>query len=210
MVDNVNAEPPVPASPGPKPKSAFVTFVTSSTGKLIVGGLVLFVAVVVLGALAFFFLFNAGSQNPVAIKIPGGRSKPATETVVPTNPPEQPLDETFTFRNVFAPTVKPAKEPVTTTASSNTNTTSTTPGSTTNGPKDTLILKSITVESGERVATFEWNNAEYPSKEGDVVDSSPWKVITINSDSVVMLYGDSRVTLTVGQGFSDGGVENTK
>ena len=30
---------------------------------------------------------------------------------VPTSPPEQMLDETFTFRNVFAPTVTPPTPP---------------------------------------------------------------------------------------------------
>ena len=46
-----------------------------------------------------------------AIKI--GASKTTTAVVVPTNPPEQPLDDTFTFRNIFAPSVHPAPQPST-------------------------------------------------------------------------------------------------
>jgi len=209
MVDNMNAEEPIAPPPAPKPKSAFVTFMTSSTGKLVAGGIVLFIALVVLGALAFFFLVNAGNPPDVAVVVPGG-SEPATETVVPANPPQQPLDETFTFRNVFAPTVTPAEDPSTETAASTSTTSGSTSTPTSNGPQDTLILKSIRVESGVYIAKFEWNGVEYDAVEGDQIGTSPWKVVTINSDSVVMLYGDSQVTLEVGQGISDGSAGSTK
>lgn len=201
MVDNPNGEPPVSTAPEPKATSPVVTFLASSTGKLIVGGVILFAVLVAVGALAFFFLLNQG-DNEVAPPAPAGGSAPATETAVPTNPPEAMLDETFTFRNVFAPTVTPPS------AESETESEST--SGTMNAPENTLVLKSIHTESGERVATFEWNGAEYECHEGDQVDDSPWEVVTINSDSVVMLYGDSRVTLAVGQGFSDGGVVFSK
>lgn len=202
MVDNPSPEPPVPAPAGPKPKSAFVTFLTSPAGKLIVGGLLLFVLLVVAGSLTFFFLINTGSKPTVVVAPQGpSGSTTTTPTAAPTNPPEQPLDETFTFRNIFAPTVKPA-----TTTESDSSDGSDTTSETANGPEDTLILKSIHSESGEYVATFEWNGQIYETREGEQVDNSPWEVVTIYSDSVVMLYGDSKITLAVGQGFSDGGV----
>jgi hypothetical protein len=209
MVDNPSEESPVSAPTGPKPKSAIVVFATSSTGRLILGGVALFVVLVVLGALAFFFLLNTGDQPSVPVATPGG-SKPATAAVAPTNPPEQPLDETFTFRNVFAPSVNPPAEPSTTSGTSGGTTSTSATATVPAGPKDTLILTKISTESGVRVATFQWNGAEYVVEEGDQVADSPWKVVTIQSDSVVMLYGDSRVTLTVGQGFSDGGVVVSK
>jgi hypothetical protein len=203
MVDNPGTDPLALEQAAPKPKSAIATFLTSSSGKLIMGGILLFVVLVAVGILAFFFLLNSGSQNAVVIVPPNqGTSTSTTVTVTPSNPPEQPLDETFTFRNIFAPTVKPPS----TASSSSSSSSSSDTSSTTSGQEDTLILKSIHLESGVYVATFEWNGKEYECVEGEQVADSPWKVVTIYSDSVVMLYGDTRVTLEVGQGFSDGGV----
>jgi type IV pilus biogenesis protein PilP len=204
MTDTFSQEPQPPVPSEPKPNSPVVVFLTSSTGRLIIGGILLFVVIVVAGTFAFFFLVNAGNNGGVPVApAPGAGSQPTTAVVVPTNPPEQPLEDTFTFRNVFAPTVKPPAEVVASSESSETSS-----ATSTNGPEDTLILKSIQVEDGVQKATFEWNGAEYTVAEGDTVDSSPWKVLEISSDSVVMLFGDSRVTLTVGQGFS--GAEPTK
>ena len=202
MVDNPSGEPPVSPSPEPKAASPIVTFLSSSTGKLVVGGIILFAVLVAVGALAFFFLLSP-SDETVIPPAPAGGSAPATETAVPTSPPEQMLDETFTFRNVFAPTVTMPSTPDEPSADSpSSSTTSETP----NVPADTLVLTSISTENGEPLATFIWNSAQYVVGEGDQVGDSPWEVVTINSDSVVMLYGDSQVTLTVGQGYSNGGV----
>ncbi len=201
MVDDPSGQPTIPPAPDSKPPSSFATFLSSSTGKLIIGSVLLFIVLVALGAVAFFFLFNAGT-DVVIPPAPAGGSETTTEAAAPTDPPKQTLDETFTFRNIFAPTVSPPPTPEETTSdSSSSDDTSDTSGV----PEDTLVLKSIHSESGERVATFIWNGNTYECKEGDQVDDSPWEVVTINSDSVVMLYGDSRVTLTVGQGFGDSG-----
>jgi cytoskeletal protein RodZ len=202
MVDNPSGEPPVSPSPEPKAASPIVTFLSSSTGKLIVGGIILFAVLVAVGALAFFFLLSP-SQETTIPPAPTGGSAPATETAVPTSPPEQMLDETFTFRNVFAPTVTPPKAPKEASSSSGSSSAA---SETANVPADTLVLTSISTENGEPRATFIWNGTEYVVGEGDQVGDSPWEVVTINSDSVVMLYGDSQVTLTVGQGYGKSGV----
>ena len=49
---------------------------------------------------------------------------------------------------------------------------------------------------------FGWNGTTYTLAEGEQVDDSPWKVLEINSDSVVMLFGDTRITLSTGQGIT--------
>jgi type IV pilus biogenesis protein PilP len=207
MADNMNGEAPLAPPDGPKPKSPVVVFLTSSTGRLIIGGAILFVVVVIAGALTFFFLVNSGGPVVVVTPPPSGSSKPASPTAPPVSPPEAGLKETFTFRNIFAPTVEPPVAPTSATSSTTATAStepsgSTTTSSTTSGAEDTLILKSIATDNGVKVATFEWNGANYECVEGDTVDDSPWKVVKINSDSVLMLYGDSQVTLTVGQGFS--------
>jgi len=200
MVDNPSGEPPVSPSPEPKTASPIVAFLSSSTGKLVVGGVILFAVLVAVGALAFFFLLSPTDTTTIP-PAPSGGSAPATDTAAPSNPPEQMLDETFTFRNIFAPTVTPPTTP----DESETTSSSSTASETADVPADTLVLTSIHTEDGEPIATFIWNGSEYQVREGEQVADSPWEVLTINSDSVVMLYGDSQVTLTVGQGYGSSG-----
>jgi hypothetical protein len=198
MVDAQNMEEtPAPVPGPPKPKPAIVVFLASSTGRLIVGGVLLFTVVVVAGAFLFFSLLN--SAPPAAVPTaPSGSTTTTSTSVEATRPPDLPIDDTYTFRNIFAPTVRAIKIKTV----SSTTTSSTDTSVTSDVPADTLVLKSIETDSGKKVANFQWNGAVYACHNGDQVDSSPWQVLTIYSDSVLMLYGDSRVTLTVGQGFS--------
>ena len=69
-------------------------------------------------------------------------------------------------------------------------------------PANTLLLEDVSEVDGEPVATFTWNGQEYTVGEGDQLGDSPWQVVDISGDTVVMLYGDNRVTLTVGQGIT--------
>ena len=205
MTDSFGEDAQVPVPSEPKPKSPVAAFLASTSGKLIVGGVLLFVVLAVTGTLLFTFLVNKIAQVDTAV-VPVARKGVGSSapTMTPVNPRVQPLDDTFTFRNVFAPTVKPPKEPAVSDGSDS-DSTSTETSSSTSGAKDTLILQSISVEDGVRTATFEWNGETYAVVEGGQIADSPWKVLEIDSDSALMLYGDSRVTLTVGQGFSDGG-----
>jgi hypothetical protein len=178
-----------------------VVFLTSSTGRLIVGGILLFVVVVVAGAFLFFSLLN--SSAPSTAPAPGPVvPAPAASSAEATRPPDLPLDETFTFRNVFAPSVKAPVAVTVSTSSSSSESAGSGESSVTNVPANTLVLESIVTESGRKVASLFWNGTTYKLHNGDRVDDSPWQVVTIYSDSVLMLFGDSRVTLTVGQGFS--------
>lgn len=187
-----------------KPKSGALAFFSTATGRIVLAAIGLIVIIIVVGAIAFFFLSN-GTEPQQAPQVSGGggaTSTTTTQAVVPTSPPETPLDETFTFRNIFAPSVSmPSSDTASSTDGSGS---SETPG-TGSGARDTLVLISITSDSGEDFATFTWNGQEYDAKEGEQVDSSPWEVITIDSDSVLMLYGDTKITLTVGQGFRGDG-----
>ena len=63
-----------------------------------------------------------------------------------------------------------------------------------------LYLAEITEDDdGERTATVYWSNVAYDVMEGDRVDDSPWKVVSIGSSSATFLYGDDRITLRVGE-----------
>jgi type IV pilus biogenesis protein PilP len=209
VVDSPNSgEVQTPAPP--KPPNPVLVFLGSSTGRLIIGGVFLFAVVVAAGAFLFFSLLNSGGPSAPATSTTPGSTGTTQTAVEATRPPDVPLDETFTFRNVFAPTVKivvVATSTVSSTSTASSTTTSTSSKSTTGTPSSTaasgtLVLTKIVTESGKPTATFTWNGGTYKAQEGDRIDSSPWKVLTIYSDSVLLLYGDSRVTLTVGQGYT--------
>jgi len=176
-------------------------FYATSTGKLVIG---VVVACILLGVLAFvvaaFFgasLMGSGSTVGVVVNTTGkpSASAPATASAPITEPQQRPLSSTFTFRNIFAPTVNPPK-PVSTAPPSGTS------GSTTTSvtvPANTLYLQSIQTVNGQKTATLIWNGTTYNAVAGDTLGDTPWKVLEVDSDSVLMLYGDTQVTLTTGE-----------
>jgi len=46
------------------------------------------------------------------------------------------------------------------------------------------------------------NDQTYTLAAGEVISGTPWQVLSVSSTSVTMLYGDTQVTLTVGQGIT--------
>jgi len=178
-------------------------FLNTTTGKLVVGGVAIVLILGAIGAAFFFFILNGAVDGSVQLTTSATGSSTATSSVeatqTPENPAERSLASTFTFRNVFAPTVKRTYESATTT-SDTASTDSSGTGASVDVPADTLYLQSIISENGEPKAVFIWNGQTYTVGEGEQVADSPWKVLQINSDSVLMLYGDSQVTLSVGQG----------
>lgn len=200
--------------------SGVSAFLASSTGRIILGALALLVLAIVVGGLLFVFVLSPGGDGlDGAAQAPG--SVPTTAPVEPGAAPTyrrtRPLSSTFVFRDVFRPTVKPVFKAAagsgsgTSTAGSGgtgTGTGGTGPGGTggTNAdgtprvPDNTLYLKSVSTKDGEQVATFVWNGKTYTVSEGERLGDTPWRLVSIEGNSVVMLYGDTRVTLTIGQG----------
>lgn len=101
-------------------------------------------------------------------------------------------EDIFTFRDIFDPLVKPAVEESSSTEAS----------STTDTEPDVLYLEDIVSEDGAAVAVLLLNGSEHRLKVGGTIENTPWQVLSIGSSSVVMLYGDSQVTLSIGQGTS--------
>lgn len=199
MVDHQNSVDPS-ASPGESSAAdSKVGFLSTTTGKLVVGGIALVLVLGAVGAAVFYFILGGAVTGAVDQAINTQTSSTVSTssatTEVPVSPSERSLASTFTFRNVFAPTVKKTFEASATTGSTDATTTA---GS--DVPADTLFLQSIISENGARAAVFIWNGQTYTVGEGEQVGSSPWKALQINSDSVLMLYGDSQVTLSIGQG----------
>ena len=207
MVDYQNSVDPsaAPGDPGAPAAGSQAGFLNTTTGKLVVGGIAVLLVLVAIGAAAFYFVLGGGTSDSVEQPVPtqtGTTQGSGESTETPVDPPGRSLASSFTFRNVFAPTVKRTYETTEAPQASDGSTETADTGSGASVPADTLFLQSIGSENGEPVAVFIWNNQTYKVAEGEQVGSSPWKVLQINSDSVLMLYGDSQVTLSVGQGVS--------
>ena len=199
MVQEFNGTPQV-ADPSALPaqagsKTGFAGFLSTTVGKLVVGGVLVLVIAGILGAIAVFFLFSQ-AENLVegGITTPPSIQTTSVAEVAPVEREAPRLEDTFTFRNIFGPTVKPSV-PESDTASGD--------GAGTPGdasiPQDTLFLESVSVIDGDTVATLLWNGTTFVVGEGEDLEGTPWRVLDINGATVTMLYGDTSVTLTVGQ-----------
>ncbi|MDZ4169133.1 MAG: hypothetical protein U1E26_05710 [Coriobacteriia bacterium] len=176
------------------PKAGLAGFLATTAGKIVIGGAIVVIIGLILTVIAFVFIFNAATD--IIVNTPGDVvvTTQTAETDVASQRRDPRLSDTFAFRNIFAPTVKPSAPP-----SESVDATSLVP---TDLPLDTLFLASIATVDGQPVGTFFWNGAEFQAGEGDVLIGTPWKVISLDGNTAVMLYGDSQVTLTVGQGSS--------
>lgn len=183
-----------------------------SKRRLIVAGVAALAALVVIGAAVGLFVFRSGigpapqvataADSPATTSEPAGDEAPtAISAVLPKD--AKPLSSSFTFRDIFVPTVKPKKTADTSNTTTNTgsNSGSTTTTSTVTS-SNTLELKSVTTENGKEVATFLWNGKTFKAGAGEALAGTPWKVLSISGETVVMLYGDTRISLTVGQGIT--------
>jgi len=183
----------------------------SRAGKLVIGGLLLILVLAVAAGAFFVFFGGSGSDElappaaPSSTNAAVAQSAPATTsvetTIAPLEPPQVPLTDVFTFRDIFEPLAK-APAVSTTTTSTTPSTGSPTGGTTTETSANTILLQDITSENGQPMAVVVWNGTTYTVAEGQQVDSSPWKVLDIQSDSVTMLYGDVQVQLSVGQAIT--------
>jgi hypothetical protein len=197
---NAPVQPPESGAPAPGAKSSS-GFLATTTGKIVVGVVALLVLLAIAGAIVVMFasggvagLLNSGTVTVKSTTVTASVTTTSAAGTAPVlEPSQKPLTSSFTFRNVFAPSIKAPVAPSAETSSS-------TSGST-NSP-DTLYLIDIVSADGVMKGVFVWNGVTYTEGAGGTIDSSPWKVLEVNSDSVVMLYGDTQVTLTVGQGVS--------
>jgi len=184
---------------------------SSRAGKVAIGAVLLLLILAV--AAGAFFVFVGGSSDstevptapdPAGLEQAVAQTAPAPAptssevTVTPVEPPETPLTDVFTFRDIFEPL---AKAPATTSGSTTTSGTPTGGGTTTTSA-NTILLQDITSENGEPKAVLVWNGTTYTVGEGEQVDDSAWEVLSIGTDSVVMLYGDVQVTLSIGQAIT--------
>lgn len=215
-MDNLTPQelPAQPIEGAPESKGSFLS---TPRGKIIVIAAAIIGFLVVAGivaALVFTFVIKDAEDSADGLAS-GGQSQVSTSTTDPADDPEiivepalVPLSDLFTFRDIFDPLLTPVSTGTDGTGTGGTGIGGTggtgTPGSTTfTGAPDTLYLLDIVVEDGVSKGVFSLNGAEHRLAQGETISATPWQVLSIGSSSVVMLYGDSQVTLSVGQGVVD-------
>lgn len=205
VTDEITTQAPadgaVPASASPaRPK-----FFSTPIGKVAMilgalGILALIAAAVVFVVVVVVFPSDPG----VEVRVPEQQQQPVagSEDASSTSAASQPSspvanDEVFTFRDIFEPLITAEDASSTPEASPD----STSAPDATEYAADTLYLVSVTTTGDEPEANMVWDQQEYTLSEGDAIPDSPWKLLEIRDDSVVMLFGDQQVILTVGQGI---------
>jgi hypothetical protein len=174
-------------------RSGLGTIVLALAGLAIVGG--------VIAALVLFVFADKPADIEVrtpekpAASQPAGTTSPAAPQSATVTPVRN--DQVFTFRDVFEPLLKPINKPT----ASTTTTTSTAIVDTSDYSANTLYLIGIVTEDGVMKAVLVWDQAEMKLAEGQSISGTPWKVLGVRETSVIMLYGDQQVVLTVGQGI---------
>ncbi len=191
-------EPPRMTPPRSSGDGLFAT--TAGRALLIVGGVVVLLAIV--GVAVYFVLgsnlFGVPSQSTPPVATTGtavavastANSVVATSTSATEAPvPDIENRDVFSPRDPFVP-VAPA-----TIGSSSSSSES-------GSESSALTLTDIDTSNGVREAVFTYKGTTYTVKNGDTIGSSPWKVITVGSTTVVMEYGDVEVTFSLGEGIT--------
>lgn len=205
MADQLPDAPMAPQDPAaqPDPAAAATQKNRSVTLLIALGSLAIIVGVIV--ALVVF-VFSKPSSTSTAPSSPavstGTASKGTTATAESKEPAAEVANsEVFTFRDIFKPLLSKATSATASATGTPSSSSSSTATSGTSTP-GTLYLTDISSENGAYAGTFVLDGKTYKLGNGKQVGSTPWQVVTLSSGSAVMLYGDTRVTITVGQGIS--------
>ena len=202
-------------------------FIKTPLGKLALVGVVLLILLFLAAFLVgIFFLFSSlrttskeASKVPVEIKktsetatASAKKSTSETDTAKDEKPEELTSFEVYEYKDPFEPLI--TEESTGTPGSGDTTPTTptTTPGdegdegeesSTGSGEETTgpqvLEVQDIYTENGTKYSSVKYGSSVHKVKEGDRVNESPYEVLTIGTDSVVFLYGDQRVQVSIGE-----------
>lgn len=212
MVDTFNtpSEPGVVDAPAKKGLGAYTA---TTSGRIVIGVLALVVLLLVLGGVVYTFVLNQPEQDSgLIVPIPETTGTASADTTIVVRPARS-LAQTFAFRNIFEPSQTPPKTgsavPTGGTTGSTGGTTggATTTGTTTDGtaqevPANTLFLTAVGTVDGQPVATFRWNDTVFIVSAGQDLQGTPWRLVSVEGNTTVLLYGDTRVSLTLGQGIT--------
>jgi hypothetical protein len=179
--------PGTPAASGSGVKAFFATtagrvllIVLAVGALLVVCGIV---AVIALGALGLNMFQQAVEQVPVSAPASGNAGAVATTMPVAPAVPAAENAEVFSPRDPFTAIIIPVE-----------------PSAVGSDDANTLTLIEIVTDNSVRKAVLTLGATTYVQAAGERLGGTPWQVVSIGNASAVMLYGDTQMTLTVGQG----------
>jgi cytoskeletal protein RodZ len=62
-----------------------------------------------------------------------------------------------------------------------------------------IVLTAITREHGVRYGVFQYNGVEFKAQVGETIGNSPYQVLDVGDGSATLLYGDDRLTISLGE-----------
>ena len=197
-----STETPTPVASAPKATSS--DFLSTTPGRVVLIGAAVLVLLVIAGVVGYFVLGPAsmGTGTPGAPTVvvpttgtpaaPAAPAVPTSSTVATLPVADITSRDVFTPRNPFTPLS--ADKIVAETASSDGTSTTTT------RDPDDVILTRITTVGGVRKAVIAHGGTTQTLGVGDAITGHPtWKITAVNASSVVVLFDDVSVTLTVGE-----------
>ena len=220
----IHSEPLEQAVVTAAPRGGIRGFLSTTVGKVVVGclaasillAIVAVVVVIALGAFGINQLGKAVDQasttgasstttstgKPSAPGATTGTAAPAA-SIVPTPSVLSVTDEdVFSPRDPFIPVVLPAPPaPASATAPTGaTGSAGSTTGSITTADSNALYLRMIITTEKGGIAFLDYKGTVYALAVGDVIPNSSWKVLSVGLKTVTMLFGDERVTVSLGEG----------
>jgi hypothetical protein len=209
-----------------EPKTGVKGFLSTTVGKVVVGCLGASILLAIIGVVVFFALASFGvgllgqatnqatqGTGSTVVVPPGGGagaggSKPATSAVPSVVATPNVLtvtdDEVFTPRDPFIPVILPSPEPTSTSDAEDSAgelTAGSSNGSITTPDSNALFLRLIMNTANGAIAVLDYKGTIYMAGAGDAIPNSPWKVVSVGTKTVTMLFGDERVTVALGEGI---------
>jgi hypothetical protein len=209
-----------------EPKTGIKGFLATTPGKVVAGCLGAAILLAIIGVVVFFALASfgvsllgqaanqatPGTGSTVVVPSGGapgaGGSKSATSAVPSVAATPNVLtvtdDEVFTPRDPFIPVILPSPEPTSTAASGESAgelTAGSSSGSITTPASSALYLRLIMTTPSGGIAVLDYKGTIYMAGAGDAIPNSPWKVVSVGTKTVTMLFGDERVTISLGEGI---------
>jgi hypothetical protein len=189
-LQSVTTDVPAPARPG-----GIKAFFATTLGKIVLigGAVVLLLAIItvvagiVLGTVGFSLFQEAVNEVPGSVVTTQTAGSLTATAALPAVPVIE-NSEVFTPRDPFQPVVIPASA------------IEVEAGGASADDDNTLTLLEIIEENGARRAVLRLGATNYTLAAGERLGTTPWKVVSVGTTSVTMLYGDSQIVLTVGQG----------
>lgn len=165
------------------------TIAIASAGGLAVFVILIVVAVVILSSgMGEPIVSGTGAITTTSTGAPSPSTAETQEATTTVQGPTISQDyEVYEYKDPFQPLISRTEEA--------------TEGAST---QDKNMLLDITTDAnGVLYASVRYNGRTYDVKAGDVLDGSPYKVLVVDPDRVVFLYGDNQITLSIGEELTE-------